>query len=326
MTMQPLASLTLILTVINDRLSNVSAFGVPQPFLSHLASTAFFPSSLILSDGDIAASGLVDTVADAASATSAAAEAAVSTITAPETSSFMDSAGDLVLNFAVVVTVLLFLLAGLTALTGSIIIPAAAKELEKECMELAPEFWDEYQAKLEPGQTIAERPELMQELGAKLQPLLDAKIAAIGQRREGPISDTTVSTGSDAVDLSSLKDLAGLTTLMGSMVIPAVAKELEKECRELAPELWDKYQAKLEPGQTIAERPELMQELGATLKPLSDANMDAVAQRQQGSDAVDLSSLKDQWDGDDDPVIDAEILSSGDKASNDAASRDSPGK
>ena len=38
-------------------------------------------------------------------------------------------------------------------------------------------MWEEYQAKLEEGQTMANRPDLMQELGAKLQPLLDAKMA-----------------------------------------------------------------------------------------------------------------------------------------------------
>jgi hypothetical protein len=59
-----------------------------------------------------------------------------------------------------------------------VIVPAAAKELEKECLELAPDLWKEYQTKLEPGQTMAQRPDLMQELGAKLQPLLDAKIEA----------------------------------------------------------------------------------------------------------------------------------------------------
>jgi hypothetical protein len=33
-----------------------------------------------------------------------------------------------------------FLLAGITTLTASILIPAAAKELEKECLELFPEL------------------------------------------------------------------------------------------------------------------------------------------------------------------------------------------
>ena len=83
---------------------------------------------------------------------------------------------DIVRSIAVGITAILFLLAGLTYLTASVIVPAAAKELEKECKELAPELWDEYQTKLEPGQTMGQRPDLMQELGKKIQPLLDAKI------------------------------------------------------------------------------------------------------------------------------------------------------
>ena len=83
---------------------------------------------------------------------------------------------DIIRNFAIAVTAIVFLGAGVTFLTASVLIPAAAKELEQECKDLAPEMWDEYQALLEPGQTMAQRPDLMQELGAKLQPLLDAKI------------------------------------------------------------------------------------------------------------------------------------------------------
>lgn len=90
---------------------------------------------------------------------------------------------DTLQSIAVGITAVLFFLAGLTLLMANIIIPAAANELEKECKELAPELWDDYQRKLEPGQTIAQRPELMQELGAKLQPLLDAKIAQIAQQQ-----------------------------------------------------------------------------------------------------------------------------------------------
>jgi len=71
---------------------------------------------------------------------------------------------------------LAFLAAAFTYLTAAIIVPAAAKELETECKELAPELWDEYLAKLEPGQEMAQRPDLMQELADKVQPLIDEKL------------------------------------------------------------------------------------------------------------------------------------------------------
>ena len=91
---------------------------------------------------------------------------------------------DIVRNVAIAVTAIVFFLAALTYLSASVIIPAAAKELEQECQELAPELWQEYQQRLEPGQTMAQRPELMQELGAKLQPLLDAKIERLFAERK----------------------------------------------------------------------------------------------------------------------------------------------
>ena len=120
---------------------------------------------------------------------------------------------DIIRNIAVAITAVLFLLAGITLVTASILIPAAAKELEKECLELAPELWDEYQAKLEPGQTIDKRPELMQELGEKLQPMLDAKIA----RAQGGVNTTPSNTGqwddtgasfvdAEVVDVEVVKD------------------------------------------------------------------------------------------------------------------------
>lgn len=103
-------------------------------------------------------------------------------------SSFFVSEGggilEVVQNIAVVITGIIFLLAGLTFLTASVIVPAAAKELEKECLELNPELWNEYQQKLEPGQTIAQRPDLMQEMGTKLQPLIDQKVERMFAEKE----------------------------------------------------------------------------------------------------------------------------------------------
>ena len=83
---------------------------------------------------------------------------------------------DTVRNIAAGVTAILFLLAGLTYAYASFIIPAAAQELEKECKELDPQLWKEYAAKLGEGETMASRPDLMQELGTKLQPLVEAKL------------------------------------------------------------------------------------------------------------------------------------------------------
>jgi len=61
---------------------------------------------------------------------------------------------------------------------------------------------------------------------------------------------------------------AGGTYLFGNWIMPKAAEELEKECKELNPELWDKYQKLLPPGTTMFQNPELMRKLGAELQPL----------------------------------------------------------
>ena len=148
---------------------------------------------------------------------------------------------DILRNVAVAITAVVFLLAGITLVTASIIIPAAAKELEKECKELAPELWDEYQGLLEPGQTIAQRPELMQELGAKLQPLLDAK--------------------------------------------------MERE-----------FAAAKEKGIDVSEDERAWKAIDSLNDKIPQVKSTPTAQE------LDLSAMKNQWDDDDDSVIDAEVI------------------
>ena len=99
---------------------------------------------------------------------------------------------DTVRNIAAGITAVLFLLAGITYLYGSYIIPAAAQELEKECKELDPQLWDQYVAKLGPGETIASRPDLMQELGMKLQPMIEAKLREMDSKGELNALQTTL--------------------------------------------------------------------------------------------------------------------------------------
>ena len=148
---------------------------------------------------------------------------------------------DILRNVAVAITAVVFLLAGITLVTASIIIPAAAKELEKECKELAPELWDEYQGLLEAGQTIAQRPELMQELGAKLQPLLDAK--------------------------------------------------MERE-----------FAAAKEKGIDVSEDERAWKAIDSLNDKIPQVKSTPTAQE------LDLSAMKNQWDDDDDSVIDAEVI------------------
>jgi hypothetical protein len=152
--------------------SYVDAFQTPLPLLakpfaaamgsmsttsatsSLLAGGAF--SSLLTSEMDMDAAALLD-----------------------DAGGGLGGAFDAVRNIAAGITVIVFLLAGLTFLYASFIIPAAAQELEKECRELDPQLWDQYVARLGEGETMGQRPDLMQELGVKLQPLLEEKLRAM---------------------------------------------------------------------------------------------------------------------------------------------------
>mmetsp|Transcript_14071 Transcript_14071/g.18492 ORF Transcript_14071/g.18492 Transcript_14071/m.18492 type:complete len:192 (+) Transcript_14071:63-638(+) len=115
----------------------------------------------------------------------------------------LNQAGETLKTVAIVVTGLVFGAAGLTYIFASFLIPKAAEQLERETKEMAPELWAEYEAKLEPGQVLAMRPDLMQELGNAMQPVIEQKIAdaqanpqqpqsPVGQTEERPSSPTVV--------------------------------------------------------------------------------------------------------------------------------------
>lgn len=138
----------------------VAGFGIPQQYLIK-SSILLSSPTVLLTDGQ----GVPDV-----------AMAAADTAAAIQESGVGEGFGAILRNIAVAITAIVFLGAALTLLTASVIIPAAARELEQECKELAPELWDEYMSLLKEGETMANRPDLMQELGQKLQPLVDAKI------------------------------------------------------------------------------------------------------------------------------------------------------
>lgn len=50
--------------------------------------------------------------------------------------------------------------------------PQAAAELEKDTKRLRPGLWEEYESKLEEGETMVNRPDLLQELGNIMQPII----------------------------------------------------------------------------------------------------------------------------------------------------------
>ena len=71
-------------------------------------------------------------------------------------------------TFFIVITAAVFGITALVYLTAAFLVPRAAEQLEKDTKRLQPGLWEEYQEKLEDGETMVNRPELLQELGKEL--------------------------------------------------------------------------------------------------------------------------------------------------------------
>jgi hypothetical protein len=75
----------------------------------------------------------------------------------------------------------------------------------------------------------------------------------------------------------------GLVYLFATIIIPKAAVELEKQIKDLYPDLWDQYESKLQPGEKLADRPDLIQELGTELRRIQLAEFDQQQQQQSQS-------------------------------------------
>jgi hypothetical protein len=97
------------------------------------------------------------------------------------------------------IAALVVLATGLIYATGTFIVPAAAEQLEKDTKRLRPGLWETYEARLKEGETMESRPDLLQELGDVMAPILRGdfddsaknKFAAAGEKTtdEGQLPD-----------------------------------------------------------------------------------------------------------------------------------------
>jgi hypothetical protein len=152
------------------------------------------------------------------------------------------------------VTAVLFLLAGLTYLTASILIPAGAQQLELECQQFIPGTWKEYLDKLEPNQQIKDRPDLMFELGLLLNKAkADALYQYCQDHNELPLwNDFQAKLASPEQSLQDRPEL-----------IEQLSRELGRRAvirmkAAVSPEIWEKYEAQLQPGQNLSDRMDLL--------------------------------------------------------------------
>ena len=75
-------------------------------------------------------------------------------------------------TFFIVITAAIFGLTALAYLTAAFLVPKAAEQLEEDTKRLRPGLWEEYEAKLGEGESMVNRPDLLQELGNIMQPII----------------------------------------------------------------------------------------------------------------------------------------------------------
>lgn len=113
---------------------------------------------------------------------------------------------DVVKNVAIVVGGIIAVILALTVVFSTYVIPAAAKQLEESTKELDPDLWDEYASKMEPGETLAMRADLMQELGQKMNNQIARRMDEMGtamEANQSPDKPSDVS-NSDVIDAEVL--------------------------------------------------------------------------------------------------------------------------
>ena len=115
-------------------------------------------------------------------------------------------------TFFVIITALVFGFAGLTYATAAFIVPKATDRLEKDTKRLRPGLWDEYEAKLVEGETMANRPDLLQELGNLMQPIIIADFEESAEAQKGKLGgkdakvDTKIQTKKEKKKAQKKKD------------------------------------------------------------------------------------------------------------------------
>ena len=73
----------------------------------------------------------------------------------------------------------------------------------------------------------------------------------------------------------------GLYVVTGAIIVPKAARQLEKDTKRLRPGLWESYveKAELRDSETMTDRPQLLEELGETMRPLILADFETQANK-----------------------------------------------
>lgn len=176
---------------------NVNAFVSPKAFVnSGIVASRSFPIEVVVDAATTSTSPKLNMLPDALSTTY------TSIILSDEAGAIAEANSGLegVRTFFAIITALVIGLAGLTYVTAAFIVPKAAERLEKDTKRLRPGLWEEYEAKLGEGATMANRPDLLEELGNIMQPIIIADFEDSAEAK-----NTEKSTGEDDDDKADKK-------------------------------------------------------------------------------------------------------------------------
>lgn len=109
-------------------------------------------------------------------------------------------------TFFTVIVALVVAFAGLTYVTAAYIVPKAAERLEYDTKRLRAGLWEEYEAKLLEGETMATRPDLLQELGDIMRPVIIENFEETAYDKDAGKRTTEKKTSSVLGDKDQWKD------------------------------------------------------------------------------------------------------------------------
>mmetsp|Transcript_10794 Transcript_10794/g.22859 ORF Transcript_10794/g.22859 Transcript_10794/m.22859 type:complete len:330 (+) Transcript_10794:101-1090(+) len=270
------------------------------------ASSPFFHDFLLVSDSTPNPSAVA---------------AAAATAGVPNPSSLFNfNAGEVAQNIALGFTALVFLLAGVTYIAAAVLVPAGAQQLEIECTTFIPDTWEEYLGKLEEGQAMKDRPDLMFELGLLLNKskadLLEK--VCVGSQLAPDLWEKYQGM---LVDDQELQDRPEFIAALNDEVRKRAAQVLRENTNVCPRDAWESFERKARESEGFGEledRPELLDELALELGypgllgavaacTLDNSSAGApVVEGDARGDATTISGIAEirrkdtnQWDGDD---------------------------
>jgi len=140
--------------------------------------------------------------------------------------------------------------------------------LELECSSLIPDTWEEYLGKLEEGQQMKDRPDLMFELGQLLNKAKSDRLQKVCvELKLAP--DLWQSYQDKLFDDQQLRDRPELINALNTDLGKRSAQILKESTKICPPEIWQSYEQRTDGGalgkQELSDRPDLLDELAREL-------------------------------------------------------------